>query len=89
MLNIVWGSRFKQDLKRMQKRNKDVEKLKSVINTIAEEKPLELKHFDHKLIGDKSGCRDCHIEPDWVLIYRTDKETLTLVRTGSHSDLEL
>ncbi len=61
----------------MQKRGKDLEKLKAVVKKLAEGDPLDAKHHDHPLIGPQKNCRDCHIEPDWVLIYHTDAHVLT------------
>lgn len=87
MREIFQTSRFKKDLKLAKKRGKDLDKLKHVIGLIVEGQPLEAHHRDHSLAGDWSGSRDCHIEPDWVLIYRVDDRSLYLERTGSHSDL--
>jgi len=89
MLTPQEGTRFRRDLKRMKRRGKDLEKLKRVVQLLVEERALSQRQHDHPLIGDWSGYRDCHIEPDWVLIYKIDPEeqSLTLVRTGTHSDL--
>ncbi|MDJ0574823.1 MAG: type II toxin-antitoxin system YafQ family toxin [Xenococcaceae cyanobacterium MO_234.B1] len=80
---------FRRDLKRIKKRGKDLEKLKSVVQLLVEEQPLPERYRDHNLVGDWSGYRDCHIEPDWLLIYKIERDQgiLTLVRTGTHSDL--
>jgi len=80
-------SQFARDVKRMLKRNKDIEKLKVLISTLAKGKILVPKHRDHPLIGPWKNCRDCHIEPNWVLIYSIDAHSLRLERTGTHSDL--
>ena len=87
MKEIYQTSQFKKDLKRIKKRGKEIEKLKVVINKLVENEPLEEKYRDHALSNNWAGSRDCHIEPDWVLIYRSEEETLFLERTGSHSDL--
>ncbi len=87
MKAIFQTSQFKRDFKRIRKRGKDLSKLKEVVSSIAKGEALEERHHDHALSGKWSGSRDCHIEPDWILIYRADGESLYLERTGSHSDL--
>jgi mRNA interferase YafQ len=81
------GAEFKRDLKRLQKRGNDMEKLRAVIGTLCDHRELEPRHRDHALSGDWKGWRDCHVEPDWILIYREEAGKLELGRTGSHSDL--
>lgn len=73
----------------MKKRGKDLEKLKYVVNELANQRPLDEKYRDRELTGNYRNFRECHIEPDWLLIYRIEKGelTLALVRTGTHSDL--
>lgn len=73
----------------MKKRGKDLEKLKYVVNELANQRPLDEKYRDHESTGNYRNFRECHIEPDWLLIYRIEKGelTLALVRTGTHSDL--
>jgi len=87
MKAIFQTSQFKKDFKRIKKRGKDLSKLKEVVCAISKSEALEDRHRDHALSGEWSGSRDCHIEPDWILIYRVDGESLFLERTGSHSDL--
>ena len=89
MLDIYTSTRFKRDLKQIQRQGRDVNALWSVVDTIAREEPLDKKYQDHALTGEFRGHRECHIEPDWLLIYRIDSRglVLTLVRTGSHSSL--
>ena len=87
MKRLSQTTQFGRDVKRMVRRGKDLRKLKEVITILASGQPLDVKHRDHPLSGDWKNCRDCHIEPDWVLIYSTDEEHLRLERTGSHSDL--
>ncbi len=89
MLTPQESTRFRRDLRRMKRRGKDLEKLKSVVRLLVEEQLLPERHRDHNLVGDWSGYRDCHIEPDWLLIYKIDRDEkiLTLVRTGKHSEL--
>ena len=86
-MNIVWTGQFKKDYKRAKKQDKDIDKLRFVIELLAQRKPLPEKYRDHKLTGYSKEHRDCHIEPDWLLIYRFDVDDLILERTGSHSDL--
>lgn len=86
---IKFTGRFKKDFKRAKKQNKNVEKLFEVIEKIANGEKLEAKWKDHALSGNYAGTRECHIEPDWLLIYEVFEDTLvlSLLRTGSHSDL--
>ena len=84
---INYTSQFKRDYKRIKKQNKDLSKLRTVIETLVTGNDLEPKYKDHPLIGEWKGYRDCHIEPDWILIYKRTPEILTLQRTGSHSEL--
>lgn len=88
---IVLTSKFKKELKTIRKQNKRLAKLTEVVNALARGKKLDAKYVDHSLTNSKKfeNCRECHIEPDWLLIYKiNDKELyLLLVETGSHSDL--
>jgi len=83
------SSRFKKDLKTILKRGYNRDLLAKVINTLAEGEKLDEKYKDHALTGDYIGHRECHLQPDWLLIYRYDDDVLvlTLSRTGTHSDL--
>ncbi|MBQ3371743.1 MAG: type II toxin-antitoxin system YafQ family toxin [Oscillospiraceae bacterium] len=89
MLTIRYESTFKKDYKRIVKRGYDVRLLETVIGLLAEEQPLPEKYRDHSLLGEYSGCRECHITPDWLLIYQISRSELILylTRTGTHSDL--
>ncbi len=89
MLKIEYTNKFKKDYKRILARRLNESLLDEVLSLLIEEKPLPMKYRDHDLVGEYTGCRECHIQPDWLLIYRKDKEFLTLIltRTGSHSDL--
>jgi mRNA interferase YafQ len=80
---------FRKDLKRVVKRRLDVDLLDEIIQTLREQKPLDPKHCDHALTGNYAGFRECHIQPDWLLVYMVDgkKLILTASRTGTHSDL--
>ncbi len=86
---IVLTSMFKKDLKSAKKRGYDLSLLGSVVDTLAMGQPLAAKYRDHSLAGNYGGCRECHITPDWLLIYEiSDSELiLYLTRTGTHSDL--
>ncbi len=78
---------FQRDVKRMRKRGKDLKDLKEVVSILASGNPLPLRYRDHPLTGVWQCSRDCHIEPDWVIIYTVDENSLRLERTGTHSDL--
>ncbi len=84
---IIRLNSFKKDYKRMLSRGKDVKKLDTVLGILIGGMNLQAKHRDHKLIGNFKSRRECHIEPDWLLIYKIEKNVLILERTGSHSDL--
>ena len=89
MLTIKYHSTFKPDFKRIVKRGYDTRLLEEVIALLAGQTPLPQRYRDHPLTGDYAGCRECHITPDWLLIYEVSGGTLTLylTRTGTHSDL--
>ena len=89
MLNIVASNRFKKDLKTAIRRHYNLDLLDDVVSTLASGKILDAKHHDHELSGDLIGFRECHIAPDWLLIYRCTQDDLMLYlfRTGTHSDL--
>ncbi|MFA6244009.1 MAG: type II toxin-antitoxin system YafQ family toxin [Candidatus Hydrogenedentales bacterium] len=78
---------FQRDVKRMRKRGKDLKDLKEVVSILAGGDPLPQRYQDHPLTGAWQLSRDYHIEPDWVLIYTVDENSLRLERTGTHSDL--
>lgn len=87
MREIIRTVQFKRDVKRAEKRGKDMTKLRDLILLLAEETPLPVRYKDHPLSGEWKHHRDCHIEPDWLLLYKIDDNDLYLVRTGSHADL--
>ena len=86
---IVWTSQFKRDYKLAMKRNKDMALIDDCIRMLAARKILPPKYRDHELTGNWRGHRECHIQPDWLLIYRIEGNDLVLIlaRSGSHSDL--
>lgn len=88
-LNIKWTSKFKKDYSRCKSRGLDIKLLNDVIKMLSETQTLPYEYKDHKLAGEWEGFRECHIKPDWLLIYaiQNDILVLTLSRTGSHSDL--
>ncbi len=81
------STKFKKDLKRIQKRAYDLRKLETVIDILARCEPLSSRYRPHKLTGNYKGCWECHIEPDWLLVYFYDGQYLNLARTGTHADL--
>jgi mRNA interferase YafQ len=87
MLAVVYRRKFKKNLDMMIRRGKNPEKIKEVILVLASGNTLDVRYKDHALSGNLSGFRDCHIDPDWLMIYRIEADTLYLERTGSHSDL--
>ena len=87
MKTIRRTSQFKRDVKRMQRQGREVEKLKRVLEALVQEEPLASTYRDHVLVGQYKGTRECHIEPDWLLIYEMAESEIVLIRTGSHSDL--
>ena len=89
MLDIYYQNRFKKDYAKAIKRGYNPKKFQAVLDLLVHQKPLPPKHCDHALIGNYHGYRECHIQPDWLLIYKIEdqKLLLTLVRTGTHSDL--
>jgi mRNA interferase YafQ len=78
---------FRRDLKRQQKRGRDLSKLWALVEILRHRRGLDQRNRDHALGGDWKGWRDCHVEPDWILIYKVAGDELHLARTGTHSDL--
>lgn len=89
MLEIFYTSQFKKDYKKAKKQRRDLDQLKKVIVMLQNQQILPEKYRDHKLTGDYVGFKECHIGPDWLLVYRIDNDRLilTLARLGSHSEL--
>lgn len=87
MLALNSSTKFKKDFKTCVKRGYNMKLLEEVVNTLRIPKPLPPKNRDHNLSGNWNEHRECHIQPDWLLIYRVDDEELYLVRTGTHADL--
>ena len=87
MRTLIRGAQFGRDVKLAERRGKDLSKLRELILLLAEGHLLPPRYKDHPLAGDWKHFRDCHIEPDWLLIYKIEGDDLYLVRTGTHSDL--
>ena len=87
MKKVSQTTQFSRDIKRLIKRGKNLSKLRKVVTLLATDEILDAKYRDHSLVGQWKPARDCHIEPDWILIYTVTETTLRLERTGTHSDL--
>lgn len=89
MLDIILSNRFKRDLKLAARRSYNLDLLEQVVDKLSRQEPLPPKNMDHALSGNYTGFRECHIQPDWLLVYRIDEGELMLFlsRTGTHSDL--
>ena len=87
MRTPVYTKQFSRDVKRMSKRGKNLDKLKLVVRTLVAGETLDRLHRDHKLVGSYRGRRECHIEADWLLIYKLEGQRIIFERSGTHSDL--
>jgi mRNA interferase YafQ len=87
MYTPVFTRQFENDLKLAKRRGKNIEKFKIIAHTLLAGQRLDPIHRDHRLVGNFAGRRDCHIESDWLLIYKTDESLLIFERMGTHSDL--
>jgi len=87
MLKIKRSNQFKRDYRRIMKRGKSDKKFIAILDKLSHCKALPIRCRDHALSGDYQDTRECHIEPDWLLIYSVSKEVIRLERTGTHSDL--
>ena len=87
MRRVIIPKRFEKDVQLLKKRKFETDKLSAVLQTLADSGILDQRYKDHPLRGDYVGCRECHIAPDWLLIYTITDTELNLVRTGTHSDL--
>jgi mRNA interferase YafQ len=87
VLKIEYSNTFKKNVKLMQKRGKDMNKLKTVTELLVNGKALPQKYRDHSLVGRYINHKECHIEPDWLLIYRIENDTIFFEEMGTHSDL--
>ena len=80
-------TQFKRDLRRTRRRGKNVEKLNRIVDKLLAGESLDPQNRPHRLSGEWSPCQECHVEPDWLLIWEEDEDSVTLIRTGTHSDL--
>ena len=87
MYTPIYTKQFNKDIKRVVRRGKNIEKFKMIVRTLLAGDPIDPIHQDHKLTGNYAGRRDCHIESDWLLIYKSEGEFIFFERTGTHSDL--
>jgi mRNA interferase YafQ len=87
LLSPVQTTRFRHDVRRMVKSGKDISLLEAIVRLLCNQQTLPPRNKDHALVGNWTGCRECHLTPDWLLIYRIEPTELVLLRTGSHSDL--
>lgn len=87
MLIPGYQKKFKKDIKKLKKQGKKIEKLKTIMHSLIHEQPLDKKYLNHPLEGEYKDCMECHIEPDWLLIYMIKKDIILFIRTGSHSEL--
>lgn len=87
MYTPVYTKQFSKDVKRMEKRKKNLEKLKIIVCSLVSGEQLDPLHRDHKLIGNYQGRRGCHIEANWLLIYKLEGNQIVFERTGTHSDI--
>lgn len=86
-MRLSQTAQFKKDIKRQIKKGKDPKKVSRILQILLDGKPLPSRYKEHPLKGNWRGRRDCHVEPDWILIYRLSKDEIRLERTGTHSDL--
>ena len=86
-MRLLTTTRLERDLKRASRRGKNLNKLWRVVERLLARKPLDPRHRPHRLSGEWSACRECHLEPDWLLIWDQRPDVLILVRTGTHADL--
>jgi mRNA interferase YafQ len=83
----VYTRQFEKDIKRVGRRGKNLEKFKIIARTLIAGQPLDPIHRDHRLVGNYAGRRECHIESDWLLVYKVEEPRLIFERMGTHSDL--
>ena len=87
MRTPLYAKQFEKDLKKMEKRGRTLEKIKGIIKKLVNKERLDARNKNHKLIGNYKGRRECHIEADWLLIYKLTDSEIIFERTGTHSDL--
>ena len=87
VLKVRQSTRFRRDVRRLSRQGAELSKLETLLKDLVAQEVLDQQYRDHPLRGNWQGFRDCHIEPDWLLIYRIDEDELQLARTGSHAEL--
>ncbi|HNX77787.1 MAG TPA: type II toxin-antitoxin system YafQ family toxin [Candidatus Rifleibacterium sp.] len=87
MLKPIFTSKFKRDYRRLNSQGKELKKLEEVMIALQNQQPLAARYRDHQLYLNWAGRRECHIEPDWLLVYKVEENTVVFERTGSHSDV--
>jgi mRNA interferase YafQ len=87
MRTPIYARQFERDIRKAERRGKNLEKLKTIVRTLIEGGKLDALHRDHQLVGNYAARRECHIEADWLLIYKIEKDRIIFERIGSHSDL--
>ena len=87
MLEAVYTRQFERDVKRAKRQGKDLEKLKPVVRALVRERALDPAYRDHRLVGAYTGRRECHLEPDWLLVYKIEPGRVIFERMGSHAEL--
>jgi len=87
MLEAVYSKLFIKEVEKSIKRGKNIEKIKTIIKVLLDGKQLPAKNRNHKLKGEFKDCWECHIEPDWLLIYKKTETAIVFIRTGTHADL--
>ena len=87
MYTPVFTRQFERDLKLAVRRGKNIDKFKTIARSLLAGQPLDAMHRDHRLVGNCAGRRDCHMESDWLLIYKLEEQRLIFERMGTHSDL--
>jgi len=86
-VQVKYRNTFTKDVKRAERRGKNLARLHHIVDLLIKQKPLPQKYRDHALVGQYVNRQECHIEPDWLLIYKQEKESIIFERTGTHADL--
>ena len=87
MKNLVRASSFRRDLRRASRRGKDIRKIEEITDRLVADEPLDARHHRHRLVGNWHPFWECHIEPNWLLVWDEDETTIMLMHTGTHSDI--
>ena len=87
MKDLIRKSSFRHDLRRVARRGKDIRKIQEITDRLVSNEPLDARYSRHRLVGNWYPCWECHIEPDWLLVWDEDETTITLMHTGTHTDI--